>query len=76
MATSILNNLCFIFLYIMFSFWLQKYEYLAISPSISRKKTALIVAGNSRWNRYLGMTAAMTQVPVPTAMGDFSHAQK
>ena len=22
---------------------------------------------NSRWDRYLGMTAAMTQVPVPTA---------
>ena len=23
---------------------------------------------NSRWDRYLGMTAAMTQVPVPTAI--------
>ena len=23
----------------------------------------------SRWDRYLGMTAAMTQVPVPTARG-------
>ena len=23
---------------------------------------------SSRWDRYLGMTAAMTQVPVPTAM--------
>ena len=22
---------------------------------------------NSRWDRYLGMTAAMTQLPVPTA---------
>ena len=24
----------------------------------------------SRWDRYLGMTAAMTQVPVPTAMNE------
>ena len=24
----------------------------------------------SRWDRYLGMTAAMTQVPVPTAFDD------
>ena len=24
---------------------------------------------SSRWDRYLGMTAAMTQVPVPTAIG-------
>ena len=23
---------------------------------------------NSRWDRYLGMTAAMTQLPVPTAI--------
>ena len=23
---------------------------------------------SSRWDRYLGMTAAMTQVPVPTAI--------
>ena len=27
---------------------------------------------NSRWDRYLGMTAAMTQLPVPTAtQGEF-----
>ena len=25
------------------------------------------MVGDSRWDRYLGMTAAMTQVPVPTA---------
>ena len=24
----------------------------------------------SRWDRYLGMTAAMTQLPVPTATGE------
>ena len=29
-----------------------------------------LVAGTSRWDRYLGMTAAMTQVPVPTARVD------
>ncbi len=28
---------------------------------------------SSRWDRYLGMTAAMTQVPVPTAT---SHSDK
>ena len=27
----------------------------------------------SRWDRYLGMTAAMTQVPVPTATGYGRH---
>jgi len=27
------------------------------------------VIKTSRWDRYLGMTAAMTQVPVPTATG-------
>ena len=27
-----------------------------------------IEQNNSRWDRYLGMTAAMTQVPVPTAI--------
>ncbi len=26
---------------------------------------------SSHWDRYLGMTAAMTQVPVPTATDDF-----
>jgi hypothetical protein len=28
---------------------------------------------NSRWDRYLGMTAAMTQLPVPTATGQYIH---
>ena len=28
---------------------------------------------NSRWDRYLGMTAAMTQVPVPTAIFPISR---
>ena len=27
----------------------------------------LLLLAPSRWDRYLGMTAAMTQVPVPTA---------
>ena len=27
-----------------------------------------LAAFSSRWDRYLGMTAAMTQVPVPTAI--------
>ena len=30
--------------------------------------TDAIGTADSRWDRYLGMTAAMTQVPVPTAM--------
>ena len=33
----------------------------------------MVVAGtgiSSRWDRYLGMTAAMTQVPVPTASSE------
>ena len=29
---------------------------------------SFILQSNSRWDRYLGMTAAMTQVPVPTAI--------
>ena len=29
------------------------------------------VIKTSRWDRYLGMTAAMTQVPVPTATDAF-----
>ena len=35
---------------------------------------ALCVNGGlySRWDRYLGMTAPMTQVPVPTAIHDVS----
>ncbi len=28
---------------------------------------------SSRWDRYLGMTAPMTQVPVPTATSKFSR---
>ena len=28
---------------------------------------------SSRWDRYLGMTAPMTQVPVPTATTISSH---
>ena len=28
----------------------------------------------SRWDRYLGMTAVMTQVPVPTATSLLTHA--
>jgi len=30
----------------------------------------------SRWDRYLGMTAAMTQVPVPTAICILSNYVK
>ena len=29
--------------------------------------------GASRWDRYLGITAPMTQVPVPTATGRARH---
>ena len=29
---------------------------------------------DSRWDRYLGMTAAMTQVPVPTARASLNFS--
>ena len=31
---------------------------------------------SSRWDRYLGMTAAMTQVPVPVTKVILSHLSK
>ena len=38
-----------------------------LTPYRKNETSLSPVRGNSRWDRYLGMTAAMTQVPVPTA---------
>ena len=36
-------------------------------PMCSKMEHVLSSKRSSRWDRYLGMTAPMTQVPVPTA---------
>ena len=38
-----------------------------IRANIVMSRNLTVEAEVSRWDRYLGMTAAMTQVPVPTA---------
>ena len=44
-----------------------------IRANIVMSRNLTVEAEVSRWDRYLGMTAAMTQVPVPTAtIRDFS----
>ena len=44
--------------------YITNFIFLMISGTVPLIKT-------SRWDRYLGMTAAMTQVPVPTATDAF-----
>ena len=45
-----------------------------VPVNVVHKRIRLIWRINcSRWDRYLGMTAAMTQVPVPTASGKGSE---
>ena len=39
-----------------------------IRANIVMSRNLTVEAEVSRWDRYLGMTAVMTQVPVPTAI--------
>ena len=46
---------------------------LILLSNVSKMKKNMIIllmlfCCSSRWDRYLGMTAVMTQVPVPTAI--------
>ena len=41
--------------------------FLVLPCKFAQQHILLLDGMNSRWDRYLGMTAAMTQVPVPTA---------
>ena len=41
---------------------------LVITDKHLSQTDSLIRRSSSRWDRYLGMTAVMTQVPVPTAI--------
>ena len=59
-------------------FKLTKEEWRAVKVQVFHSQSAkiekvpdlqsqIVTAKFSRWDRYLGMTAVMTQVPVPTA---------
>ena len=53
--------------------YLSNYQYFSLK---NHATPPFAVFPDSRWDRYLGMTAAMTQVPVPTATSVIDHPQR